>query len=202
MEINKNSIVSSVCGIQSNIKLFELCNHLSIDDEIDEVVEALNDDEEFELDDWYIGLDDGIILEVRVQDDYGVTKLLENVFNEKYLMMVATRYSYENHNGVDHDKHSIKWHPSGTSEDFVESVIEEHEQVIKKIITKGHYEDEIIEINESNFLSDEEKSQIDKYEDDDENYERLYDANYCHFFIKKSEFDSNKWWLGWSIQQV
>ena len=49
MKINENSIVSNICGIKSNIKLFELCEYLEISDEIDEVVEYLNDGEDFEI---------------------------------------------------------------------------------------------------------------------------------------------------------
>ena len=46
--------MSNICGIKSNIKLFELCEYLEISDEIDEVVEYLNHGEDFDIDGyWY-----------------------------------------------------------------------------------------------------------------------------------------------------
>ena len=204
MEINKNSIVSNICGIKSNIKLFELCEYLEISDEIDEVVECLNDEEQFEVDyNLYLDFYDEITLTISGsgQEDE-ITELFEKVFGEKYLMMVSTRYSYTCHNDNNHDNHCIEWLSNITKGNFVESVIEDDGQVIKEVITKNHYEDEVLEINKSNFLSTEEETQIKKYDDDNENYERYLDAKYCHYFIKKSEFNSDKWWLGWTCQGV
>ena len=203
MEINKNSIVSNICGIKSNIKLFELCEYLGISDEIDDVVEYLNDNEQSDIyGEWYLDNYDEIELTINLQFDDGVTEVFEKIFGEKYLMMVSTRYSYTCHNDNNHDNHCIEWISDITKGNFVESVIEDDGQVIKEVITKNHYEDEVLEINESNFLSSEEETQIKKYEDDDENYERYYDAKYCHYFIKKSEFNPDKWWLGWTCQGI
>ena len=201
MEINKDSKVSAIGGVKSNINLFELCQHLGISDEIEYVVEDLNDNKQFDIDGYgYLDNYDGIRLIVYVPDDYGVTELFEKVFGEKYLMMVSSRFNYENLSSDEITNHCIKWN-EGYSEDFVESVIEDDRQVIKKVITKEHYEDEILEINESNFLSDDEASQVKNYEDDDENFDRFYDAKDCHYFIKKSEFNNDKWWLGWTCQE-
>ena len=187
--------------MKSNVKLFELCEFLGISDEIDEVIEYLNDNEQFDVDGyWYLDNYDGIRLTVYIPDDDGVTELFEKVFGEKYLMMVSSRFNYENLSSDEITNHCIKWN-GDYSEDFVESVIEDDGQVIKEVITKEHYEDEIIEINESNFLSDEEASQVKNYEDDDENFDRFYDAKDCHYFIKKSEFNNDKWWLGWTCQE-
>ena len=168
MEINKDSKVSAIGGVKSDINLFELCQHLGISDEIEYVVEDLNDNKQFDID-GYGHLDnyDGIRLTVYIPDDDGVTELFEKVFGEKYLMMVSSRFNYENLGSDEITNHCIKWN-EGYSEDFVESVIEDDRQVIKEVITKEHYEDEILEINESNFLSDEEASQVKNYEDDDE----------------------------------
>ena len=106
MKINENSIVSNICGIKSNIKLFELCEYLEISDELDEVVEYLNDGEDFDIDGyWYLQNYDEITLTINLQDDDGVTELFEKVFGEKYLMMVSTRYSYTCHNENNHDNH-------------------------------------------------------------------------------------------------
>ena len=203
MKINENSIVSNICGIKSNIKLFELCEYLGISDEIDDVVEHLNDNEQFDIyGEWYLDNYDEIELTINLQFDDGVTEVFEKIFGEKYLMMVSTRYSYTCHNDNNHDNHCIEWISDITKGNFVESVIEDDGQVIKEVITKNHYEDEVLEINESNFLSTEEETQVKKYDDDNENYERYLDAKYCHYFIKKSEFNSDKWWLGWTCQGI
>tara|TARA_Y100001933_G_scaffold112992_1_gene113139 strand:+ start:2098 stop:2709 length:612 start_codon:yes stop_codon:yes gene_type:complete len=203
MEINENSIVSNICGVKSNIKLFELCEYLGISDEIDDVVEYLNDNEQFDIyGEWYLDNYDEIELTINLQFDDGVTEVFEKIFGEKYLMMVSTRYSYTCHNDNNHDNHCIEWISDITKGNFVESVIEDDGQVIKEVITKNHYEDEVLEINESNFLSTEEETQVKKYDDDNENYERYLDAKYCHYFIKKSEFNSDKWWLGWTCQGI
>ena len=204
MEINKNSIVSNICGIKSNIKLFELCEYLEISDEIDEVLECLNDEEQFEVDyNMYLDFYDEITLTISGSGQaHEITELFEKVFGEKYLMMVSTRYSYTSLNNNNHDNHCVEWLSDMTKGNFVESVIKDDGQVIKEVITKNHYEDEVLEINESNFLSAEEETQIKKYEDDNENYERYYDAKYCHYFIKKSEFNRDKWWLGWTCQGI
>ena len=41
MEINKDSKVSAIGGVKSNINLFELCQHLGISDEIEYVCQNL-----------------------------------------------------------------------------------------------------------------------------------------------------------------
>ena len=75
MEINENSIVSNICGVKSNIKLFELCEYLGISDEIDDVVEYLNDNEQFDIyGEWYLDNYDEIELTINLQFDDGVDK--------------------------------------------------------------------------------------------------------------------------------
>ena len=113
--------------------------------------------------------------------------------------MVSTRFSYLLTKDYDDHVNNELWGTSHNySQNFVESGIEGNVEINTWLITKDHYEDEIREIDETNFLSDEEKNQLRKYEDDNENYERYYDAKYCHYFIKKSDFIKDKWWMGWS----
>ena len=118
-------------------------------------------------------------------------------------MMVCTRFCYQN---FDHDSKGEIWQDPGMSIDLVESIIEGDGKEIFKIITKGHYENEINNINENNFLTDEEKKEIDICEDDilkfEEKYERYYDANYSFYFIKKAEFNEDEWWKGWTCQEA
>ena len=83
MEINKDSKVSAIGGVKSNINLFELCQHLGISDEIEEVVEDLNDNKHFDIDGYgYLDNYDGIRLRVYIPDDDGVTELFEKVFGK------------------------------------------------------------------------------------------------------------------------
>ena len=206
-KVDKNSIVSIICGMKSNVKLFDLCQipfslgsrTFEISHEIDEIIESLNNFNEFEVNEYWSfnKFDDEISLNVRRLEDDGITEFLEKVFGEKCLMMLSTRYCYENLSGDDVAKHRVIW-DDDTSEDFFESCIWSDGEPIKSFITKEHYENEILEINESNFLSAEEESQINEYDNDYEKYERLYDANDYMYFIKKSEFNNEKWWLGWS----
>ena len=68
-------------------------------------------------------------------------------------------------------------------------MLEDNEKVTSRFITKDHYHYGLIEMNENNFLSSEEKKQLDFYE----NYERFLNARYSSYFIKKSDFDKDKW---------
>ena len=64
-------------------------------------------------------------------------------------------------------------------------------------VTKNHHEMEIINIGNDNFLSDDEISEWNGY---CENSEVEWVKNYGFHFMKKSEFNENKWWLGWTTQ--
>jgi len=199
MNLNQDSIVAKICGFKSNIKLSELSEIFDLD--VDEVIESLEENDQYELDEWLIEYyTNEINCSVVVQDDYGVTGLLKKFFGDEYLMMVSTRFSYENFNNTNHESHIIKWH-GDMSEDFVENIIEGNEIEIKRVITKGHMEHELTDINETNLLTKDEKKQINLYEKDNDNYERYLDARYSHYFMKKNDFNETKWWLGWTYQE-
>ncbi len=195
MIITKDQIVISICGIDSNITVEKLINSMpkrlsggNIESILEELNEGYFDFDEFSF--------DGKEFSINIQYDDWVTEFLENCFGEKYLMMVCTRFCYNN---FEHDGKGGIWQDPSMSIDLVESIIEGDGKEIFKIITKGHYENDIDNIKENNFLTDEEKKEIDIYENNTEKYERYYDANYSFYFIKKSEFNIDKWWLGWTL---
>ena len=196
MEFTKDSIVTSICGIDSNITIEKLYNSMTTDgikfyEDLETTLEQLNDG----FDDFDEFLFDGKTFSLNIQYDCGVTEFLENCFGEKYLMMVCTQFWYNNFNK---DGKGGIWQFPGESINLVESIIESDGDQIFSEITKEHSEYDINEINESNFLSESERKDIDKYENDQEKYERGYKARYTWYFMKKSEFNLNKWWSGWT----
>ena len=73
-------------------------------------------------------------------------------------MMVSTRFSYLLTKDYDDHVNNELWGTSHNySQNFVESCIESNGELIGEFITKDHYENEIREIDKTNFLSDEEK---------------------------------------------
>ena len=102
MEINKDSIVTSVCGIDSNITLEELSKHLNIDVEVLLNGEDWSRPNGYHFDSNYFDLyekdDDTLEFHFNgyTEMDEGITHFLENVFNEEYLMRVDRDVSCNN----------------------------------------------------------------------------------------------------------
>ena len=113
-------------------------------------------------------------------DDYGFTKLLKNVTGEDYLMMYVTSGYYD----------------SETSENYTEIEIYDKGKVILEKILKDIYADEISEENVSinNFLDDDETK---TYNYDVENHDKAWTSHWGFYFIKKENFDEERWWKGW-----
>ena len=92
MNITKDSIVSSICGIDSKITLEDLSKHLEMD--VEEVIE---------LDmgwfcEGYIDLienDGKLSFKWNGQEDHGITQFLKDVFNEEYVLQVDLNVVYE-----------------------------------------------------------------------------------------------------------
>ncbi len=203
MKFTKDSIVTSICGIDSNITIEKLYNSMpkdgiEFDEDLETTLEELNEGyDTFGGDDLFFNGEE-FGLNSNLDDYMGITEFLENCFGEKYLMMKCTRFSYQN---FEKDGKGGIWQHPHHSIDFIESIVEGDGEEILSIITKGHYEYEIDDINEANFLTDAEKKQIDICENNDEKYERYYDAKYCSYFMKKSEFNIDRWWSGWGSPQ-
>tara|TARA_B100000925_G_C21836919_1_gene399696 strand:- start:127 stop:711 length:585 start_codon:yes stop_codon:yes gene_type:complete len=193
MEINKNSIVSKLCGIKCNLKLYELLEILGYEDERDEIIEDIeNGDAYYEY--WSFTNDNELACDrVYYFDDVGdehcggATNLLEKIFGEKYLMMVT----------------SCKFYQEGefnSSPTYCEHTIENKSLNIKyEFVTKDHHEGDTLRITNKNFLNENEKNEWEGYR---KNW--YVGKTYDHriYFIKKSDFNIDKWWLGWTEQDV
>ena len=92
MEITKDSIVSSICGIDSKITLEDLSKHLEMD--VEEVIE-LDMDWFCEGDIDLIENDGKLSFEWDGQEDHGITQFLKDVFNEEYVLRVDLNVVYE-----------------------------------------------------------------------------------------------------------
>ena len=187
MKINKNSIVSNICGIKSNIKLYELLEILGYEDEIDEIIEDIEyGDAYYEF--WSFTKDNDLSCD-RVlyfdnsgDRDYGATNLLEKIFGKKYLMMVTSR----------------KYYNEGPT--YCEHTIENESLNIKyEFVTKDHHEGETVSITNKNFLNKNEEKEWDGYR---KNSDMGHTYDHRFYFIKKSDFNIDKWWLGWTEQDV
>ena len=192
MEINKNSIVSKLCGIKCNLKLYELLKILGYEDEIDEIIEDIEyGDAYYEFwsftNDNDLACDRVLYFDNSGDRDYGATNLLEKIFGEKYLMMVT----------------SCKFYQEGefnSSPTYCEHTIENKSLNIKyEFVTKDHHEGDTLRITNKNFLNENEKNEWEGYR---KNW--YVGKTYDHriYFIKKSDFNIDKWWLGWTEQDV
>ena len=188
MNITKDSIVKSICGIKSNITLSKLCDYFGIED-IEDVIESLISDQYSEWDGEYIiNCDENgeNISYCDILKDEGMTTvILEKIFGEEYMKMVTTHLYY------------YEYDDKPTSPTYLEHEIEDKSGVFLSKVTKNHHEMEIINIGNDNFLSDDEISEWNGY---CENSEVEWVKNYGFHFMKKSEFNENKWWLGWTTQ--
>lgn len=188
MNITKDSIVTSICGIKSDITLSELCEYIG--ENFDEIVQDLIDYQYVDGGgEWTITCDENgenLSYHTLKKDDYEVTSFLERIFGEKYLMMVTNRRYYS------------EYDEKPTSPTYLENCIEnESLNICITKVTKDHHEEETMEITSDNFLSEDEKKEWEEYRENSE-IEHVYD--HCHYFMKQSDFDKDKWWLGWTIQ--
>ena len=188
MNITKDSIVTSVCGIKSNITLSKLCDYFGIED-IEDVIESLISDQYSEWDGEYIIKCDengeNISYFDTLTDESMTIVILEKIFGDEYMKMVTSRRYYEEYD----DK--------PTSPTYLENQIEEKSNIFT-LVTKDHHEEETMEITSDNFLSEDEKKEWEGY------YNESYVEHtyvYGFYFMKKSDFNKDKWWLGWTIQE-
>ena len=187
MEINKDSIVISVCGIKSDITLKRLVDIISGDldtsIELNEVIEHFNEgDDFFSPGDYDIENREGnLLFSSNLGSDEDVSFLLEAIFEEEFLIMESTRFKFN----VDD--------PELSKMDFVHNTIFNNGEEIFFQMTKNHDEQDISKINKDNFLTETDKKKIQKINEDN----KVYNNNYIYYFIKKSDFNIEKWWLGW-----
>ena len=207
MEITKDSIVTSICGIKSNIKLFELCEYMSkirkqfmlekiqhtsypykiYLEDINDIVQSLRNDQFIDGDDIFeMGYDEnGIWYNDRDTCDGTITLVLEKFFGEEYLKMIISEttchiISETKSEGLTYLEHSI--------EDKYGNVL--------SVVTKDYYKEGIIKVHDY-LLNEDEENKWNEYR---EKFDCYGDQN-DFYFIKKSDFDKDKWWLGWTKQE-
>ena len=73
------------------------------------------------------------------------------------------------------------------------------EDYMDEQITKDHYESDLTELEDKNFLSKDEMILFNRLDKDD-NVERAYNARYSYYYMKKKDFNREKWWLGWILE--
>ena len=90
-----DSIVSSICGIESNITIENFSKHLGLD--IDEVIEFdYGDLGDLEGTSQLNENNGTLVFSWEGPEDHGITKLLKDIFNEEYLLRVNTYLTYGN----------------------------------------------------------------------------------------------------------
>ena len=200
MKITEKTKIRSICGIKSDISVGEFLSYLLEEDdlsygyEIDEIIDFLNEDRYLSMDDWDFTNYDGLEFRYTTDDDLGILNVLEKVFKEEYLMLFSVCFFYPDINDDILSKTPFVEHDIISKED--------DKNLIWDWITKGHYEFEITNITDENFLSDSDKEKIEEYDSDADPDKRYYDAKNCWYFIKKAEYNKDEWWKGWTCQEA
>ena len=61
-------------------------------------------------------------------------------------------------------------------------------------------EDNVGKINEKNFLTNDEKILNDSLSENNK-AEKSYHGHYTYYYIRKKDFNIEKWWLGWNSEE-
>ena len=212
MDINKDTIVTEIGSFKTNIKLGFLLeifcelydingDHLGIGSapgsNVDEIIQEINDEEESYIgawDDYFIvaGTSKGLSCYSASNPGYEyLTKVLEKVFKEEFYYMHSTTFFWDAEVKDQVLKTFIK-------KQLVSSEIYSSDgDEILGVTTKDHSYYDVTEITEKNFLTNDEKILDDSLVENDQ-AELLLDAKYQYYYIRKKEFNIEKWWLGWT----
>jgi len=197
MNINKDSLVTSVCGMKSCITLEKLLTLLKKhffgidDDDLEYIIDELNNLEPHEW--WQDGQNNqygmwfegsGLGFEIaHVNSIEQAPDLLNDIFGEEYYVMYSSgfRFSF----GNDSDKI-----PCSKNIIYVCGDEFSFSEVLKNI-----NETEVLNTKKENFLTDEERKKLDTNYDDINS--GFIEDNNCFYYIKKTNFNKDKWWLNW-----
>ena len=203
MKINKDSLVSKIGPFETNIKLGYLIDtfkELYDIDNADEIIEEINEYGEYsiEVDEYLIHLPiwDENNLHCRATANAGCEGLihvLEKVFGEEFYYMRSDRFFWNAKEEYVKDPNLKIF----ISKKFVLTDFSFNESE-KYIITKDHDYNSVREINESNFLTKDEKIMVDRFDND--KVGKDFDAKYNYYYIRKKDFNKEKWWLGWTCE--
>jgi len=182
-KITEHSVVSNISGFSINRTLKEVVScfpeeYLKNDNsmrtlKIDAIVEELNQNGNYDGDEYYFHSYEG---DVSLDDNlHGQISLhvLNTLFKEEFLRMEASYFFISERR-------------------FLEIEISSLKNKISHIILKDITIDNINNLNSTNFLSkeDEEFIAINKEK-------KHFDGDFQEFIIKKANFSSDNWWLGW-----
>ena len=204
MDINKDTIVSKIGPFKTKIKLGFLleffCELETCDYDIDNVDEIIQDLNEEEFDEEHFSFhssdDNTNNLVCSANANWGCEDLiilLEKVFKEEFYYMRSDEYRWDTEVENPDLKTFIKKY-------FVETHIVSSNKVILEVTTKDHSYHGVREINENNFLTNDEKTLLDSLSEN-EKVEKSFFTRYQYYYIRKKDFNIEKWWLGWSDEQ-
>tara|TARA_B100002051_G_C16656565_1_gene596807 strand:+ start:499 stop:1107 length:609 start_codon:yes stop_codon:yes gene_type:complete len=195
MGITKKTVVTSIGSVETNITLGNMIERISkifpkemycttelLTGLLEMTFEELEEQDDYAVEEWDFRSDHngGLMIKFWAEDFFGFTKLLKNVTGEDYLMMYVTTGYYD----------------SETSENYTEIDISDKGDNILQKVLKDINADEISEENVSvdNFLNENETK---TYNYDVENHDKEWTSHWGFYFIKKENFDKEKWWKGW-----
>ena len=203
--IDKDTIVSKIGPFNTKIKLeflvkilSELINHeLNLDEIIQQISEANGDLVEFEdpFEDGESFIFSSCIegIEFDANNNFGyeyLIQILEKVFKEEFYYMRSDYFTWDVEvEGPDLKNFSNKY--------FVNSNIESNDKTILIVITKDHDYYNVTKIDNNNFLTNDEKILFDSLSKNDK-AEESYHGRYQYYYIRKKDFNIEKWWLGWT----
>ena len=209
MKINKDSLVCKIGPFETNIKLGYLIDtfkelydanaSLSICiDNADEIIEKINEWGEYSI------RGDEYLIELPIWDENnlhcrangnggceGLIDVLEKVFGEEFYYMRSDRFFWNVKEEYVKDPNLKIF----ISKIFVVTDFSFNKNE-KCIITKDHDYNSVREINESNFLTKDEKIMVDRFDND--KVGKNFNAKYNYYYIRKKDFNKEKWWLGWT----
>ena len=200
MNINKDSLVTSVCGMKSSITLEKLLTLLEKydsfyfggHDDRGEVIESLSEDSEdgyIHSDNWYRispdlefnFWDDGL-REIKTKE---IELFLKDIFGEEYYVMKAISFWFSHD---DTENETI----------CAEFEIDSEDMKLKEII-KNIDCIELDKIKKENFLTSEEREKLNLSYDELDFYSGDSLDNKCLYFMEKRDFKKDEWWKGWRI---
>ena len=197
MVINKDTIVKYIGPFESSIKfgfLLEILCELYDLDYVDEIIQELNQNEESHVDDdFLISVDDESFLKCSGTSNMGCEDLiiiLEKVFKEEFYYMRSDYFTWD----VEVEDPDLK---NFSNKYFVNSNIESNDKTILIVITKDHDYYNVTKIDNNNFLTNDEKILFDSLSKNDK-AEESYHGRYQYYYIRKKDFNKEKWWLGWT----
>ena len=205
MKINKDTVVKNLSGFKNIVKFGELVIVLSeVFNEgydLDEMICSLNDYGEIEEDNFYITSDEN-------QIDYSnsnnisrriFSKVLAKLFQEEVYVMESDRFTMGKYIGG-YSGHTAIDEPTFRDMNFVtNNIYSSDEENILSEITKDHSENEIRQLTINNFFQSHEKELFERLKNKDD-IECCYDACDEFYYIKKKDFNKDKWWLGWTSE--